>query len=123
MLSVFENGTIGLGVPPLGGVVSRVKLSEVAVVLPKVSVWLATMASVITVEAIGVPSTVRYTTVLASPVPLSASFEVMASLDDVPKVSLAVTGGAAVLTGKVSELRLALLEELEMVGTTAVPDD
>ena len=83
----------------------------------------APLASVITVEAIGVPSTVKYTTVLASPVPLSASFEVMASLDDVPKVSLAVTGGAAVLTGKVSGLRLALLEELEVVGTTAVPDD
>ena len=77
-----------------GAVVSSVKLSEAVPVLPKLSVWLATMvwapsasplgvndqapvASAVTVVAMALPSTVKCTTVLASPVPLSASFEVM----------------------------------------------
>ena len=86
--------------PPLlviattGAVVSSVKLSEAVPVLPKLSVWLATMvwapsasplgvndqapvASAVTVVAMALPSMLKCTTVLASPVPLSASFEVM----------------------------------------------
>ena len=84
-----------------GAVVSSVKLSEAVPVLPKLSVWLATMvwapsasplgvndqapvASAVTVVAMALPSMVKCTTVLASPVPLSASFEVIWPLADEP---------------------------------------
>ena len=99
------------------------------------SVWLATivctpsarplgvndhapLASVITVEAVGVPSIVKYTAVLARPVPLSASFEVMLSLGDVPalKVSFAVIGGAVVLGANLTGRLVALTVELEVVA-------
>jgi len=82
------------------------------------------LASVITVEAIGVPSIVKYTAVLARPVPLSASFEVMLSLDDVPalKVSFAVICGAVVLGGRLTGRLVALTVELEVVGAIA-PND
>ena len=77
-----------------GAVVSSVKLSEAVPVLPNVSVWLATMvcgpsasplgvndhapwALAVTVVATGLPSSVKCTTVLARPVPLSASLELM----------------------------------------------
>ena len=148
MWSVFElpvsDAAMGFGVPPLGVVVSSVKLSEAAPVLPKASVWVATMVctpsarppgvndqvppeSAITVEAIGLPSIVKCTTVLASPVPLSvASFEVMLSLN-VPvlkEASLAVTVGAVGLSGKVTGLSvLALVAAVEVVATAGALDD
>ena len=78
--------------------------------LPKASVWLATMvcapsvsplgvndhapwALAVTVVAIGVPSMVKCTTVLARPVPLSASLAVIWSVADEPvsNVSASVT--------------------------------
>ena len=88
-----------------GAVVSSVKLSDAVPVLPKLSVWLATMvwapsasplgvndqapvASAVTVVAMALPSMVKCTAVLASPVPLSASLEVMWSLAELP-VSMA----------------------------------
>src|SRR5258708_5764979 len=85
----------------------------------------APLASVITVEAVGVPSIAKYTAVLARPVPLSASFEVMLSLDDVPalKVSFAVIGGAVVLSGKVTGRLVALTVELEVVAGAIAPND
>ena len=47
MLSVLEipesDAATKFGVPPVGAVVSSVKLSEAVPVLPKLSVWLATM--------------------------------------------------------------------------------
>ena len=54
----------------------------------------------VTVVAIGLPSMVKCTTVLASPVPLSASFEVMWSLVEAPvsKVSASVSVGPVVLS-------------------------
>ena len=57
-------------------------------------------ASAVTVVAIGLPSIVKCTTVLASPVPVSASFVVILSLDDVPLsiVRLSVTVGPVVLS-------------------------
>src|SRR6185312_11870735 len=140
MLSVFElpvSAVPRFGAPPLGVVVSSVKLSEATPVLPKLSVWLATMvcapsarptgvkdhvplASAITVEAIELPSTVKFTAVLARPVPLSvALFEVIMSVD-VPllKASLAVTWGAAVFSGEVAGLSVvAVLEGVDIVGT------
>ena len=98
--------------------VSSVKLSEAVPVLPKVSVWLATMvwapsasplgvndqapvASAVTVVAMALPSMLKCTTVLASPVPVSASFEVMWSLDeaagvDGQRLGQCRTGGAQV---------------------------
>ena len=110
-------GPPGLVIATKGAVVSSVKLSEAEPVLPKLSVWLATMvwapsaspvgvndqapcALVVTVVAIGLPSMVKCTTVLASPLPLSASFEVMWSLADEPvsMVSASVTVGAVVLS-------------------------
>ena len=71
----------------------------------------APLASAITVEAIGLPSTVKFTAVLARPVPLSvALFEVMMSVDvPVLKASLAVTCGAAVFSGNVSGLSVPAL--------------
>ena len=92
------------------------KLSEAVPVLPKLSVWLATMvwapsasplgvndqapcALAVTVVAMALPSMVKCTTVLASPLPLSASFEVMWSLADEPvsMVSASLTVGTVVL--------------------------
>ena len=71
----------------------------------------APLASAITVVAIGLPSTVKFTAVLARPVPLSvALFEVMMSVDvPVLKASLAVTCGAAAFSGKVSGLSVLAL--------------
>ena len=85
--------------------------------LPNVSVWLATMvwapsesplgvndqapvASAVTVVAMALPSMLKCTTVLASPLPVSASFEVMRSLDELPvsMVRASVTAGAVVLS-------------------------
>src|SRR5205823_1308919 len=81
-------GPPALLIAMVGAVVSSVKLNEAWPVLPKLSVWLATMvwapsasplgvndqlpwALAVTVVAIGLPSIVKCTTVLASPVPLS----------------------------------------------------
>jgi hypothetical protein len=131
------------GVPPLGVVVSSVKLSEAVPVLPEASVWLATIvctpsarppgvkdhfpsASAITVVAIGLPSTVKFTAVLARPVPLSAAlFEMMMSVDGpVLRASLAVTCGAAEFSGKVAGLSVpALMAVLEGVETAGTPTD
>src|SRR5882672_12464832 len=100
------------GVLPVGATVSSVKLSEAVPVLPNVSVWLATMvcgpsaspvgvndhapwASAVAVAAIALPSIVKFTTVLARPVPLSAAFEVMLPLAD-DAASPAVTVGTLV---------------------------
>ena len=120
--------------PPLlviattGAVVSRVKVSVAVPVLPKVSVWLATMvwvpsaspvgmndqapvASAVTVVAIALPSMVKCTTVLANPVPPSASFEVMWPPVDEPvsAVRASVTVGAVVLTVKTTGLEVRTL--------------
>ena len=121
MLSVLElpvsEPATRSGVPPLGAVVSRVKVSEAEPVLPKASVWLATMvwapsasplgvndqapcALAVTVARTAVPSMVKCTSVLASPVPLSAGLEVMWSVAELPvsTARLSVTVGAAVLS-------------------------
>ena len=120
--------------PPLlviattGAVVSSVKLSEAVPVLPKASVWLATMvcapsasplgvndqapcASAVTVVAMALPSMVKCTTVLASPVPLSASLEVIWPLADEPvsMVKASVTVGAVVLRVKTTALEVRML--------------
>ena len=109
-------GPPALVIATTGAVVSSVKLSEAVPVLPKLSVWLATMvwapsasplgvndqapvASAVTVVAMALPSMVKCTTVLASPVPLSASFEVMWSLAeragiDGQRLGQGRTGGA-----------------------------
>ena len=107
----------GLVIATTGADVSSVKLSEAEPVLPKVSVWLATMvcgpsaspvgvndqaplALAVTVVAMAVPSMVKLTTVLASPVPLTASLEVMWSLAELPvsMLSASVTLGPVVLS-------------------------
>ena len=105
---------IVLLIASVGAVVSSVKLSVAVPGLPKLSVWLATMvcgpsasplgvndhapwASAVTVATIGLPSIVKCTTVLARPVPVNASFEVMRSIADDPVsiVRLSVTVGPA----------------------------
>ena len=110
-------GPPALVIAMLGAVVSSVKVSEALPVLPKLSVWLATMvcdpsasplgvnvhtpwALVVAVAVMGLPSTVKCTTALARPVPLSASLEVMWSLADEPvsNASTSVTVGAVVLS-------------------------
>ena len=104
------------------------KLSEAVPVLPKLSVWLATMvwapsasplgvndqppcALAVTVVAMALPSTVKCTTVLASPVPLSASFEVIWPVADEPVsiVRASVTVGAVVLRVKTTGLEVRML--------------
>src|SRR5258706_10209723 len=62
----------------------------------------APRASAVTVAAIGLPSIVKCTTVLARPLPVSASFEVILSLADVPVsvVKLSVNVGPMVLSVK-----------------------
>ena len=57
-------------------------------------------ALAVAVAAIGLPSTVKCTTVLARPVPLSASLAVMWSVADDPvsNAKTSVTVGALVLT-------------------------
>ena len=130
MLSLLElpvsDAAIGFGVPPLGAVVSNVKLSAAVPVLPNVSVWLATMvcgpsarpagvndhapwASAMTVVPVGAPSMIKCTTVLGRPVPLNASFDVMFPLGEeaTPKASQAVTAGA--VTAGVTIVGLASL--------------
>ena len=94
---VWLVGPPGLVIATTGAVVSSVKLSDAVPVLPKLSVWLATMvwvpsdsptgvndqppsALAVTVVAIGLPSIVKCTTVLARPVPLNASLELMRSV-------------------------------------------
>ena len=100
-----------------GAMVSSVKLSAAVPVLPKPSVWLATMVcapsanpvgvndhapwvSAVAVATIGLPSIVKCTTVLARPVPLSASLEVMWSMLEAPvsNVRISVTDGPVVLS-------------------------
>src|ERR1700744_856883 len=109
------------GALPVGAVVSSVKLSEALPMLPNASVWLATIvcvpsanplgvndqfpsASVVAVAVIAVPSTVKCTSVLARPVPLSASLEVMWSAADNPvsNVRLSVTVGPVVFSVKIT---------------------
>ena len=134
MLELPVSDASRFGVPPPGAVVSSMKLSEAAPVLPKASVWLATivctpsarplgvkdhtpLASATTVVGIGLPSTVKFTAVLARPVPLIvALFEVMISVDvPVLNASLAVTCGA---TAKVTGLsKIAVVEGVEIGGT------
>ena len=111
-----------------GAVVSSVKLSEAVPVLPKLSVWLATMvwapsasplgvndqapvASAVTVVAMALPSMVKCTTVLASPLPLSASFEVMWSLAERAGIDGQRLGHrrAVVLRLKTTALEVAVL--------------
>ena len=96
--------------------------------LPKLSVWLATMvwapsasplgvndqapvASAVTVVAMALPSMLKCTTVLASPVPLSASFEVMRSLAELPvsMLSASVSVGPVVLRLKTTAPLLPVL--------------
>src|SRR6202789_4058613 len=110
-------GPPALVIATVGAVVSRVKLSVAVPVLPKLSVWLATMvwapsasplgvndqapwALAVTVLALGVPSMVKCTTVLATPVPLSASLAVMWSVADDPvsNARLSVSVGPVVLS-------------------------
>ena len=57
-------------------------------------------ASAVTVVAMALPSMLKCTTVLASPLPLSASFEVMRSLAEVPvsMLSASVSVGPVVLS-------------------------
>jgi hypothetical protein len=131
MLSLLElpvsDAAIGFGVPPLGAVVSSMKLSAAVPVLPNVSVWLAAMvcgpsarpvgvndhapwASAVTVVAIGAPSIIKCTTVLGRPVPLNASFDVTLPLGEeaAPKANQAVTAGAVTgvtIVGLVSAAR------------------
>ena len=66
----------------------------------------AVAQSAVTVVAMALPSMVKCTTVLASPVPLSASFEVMWSLDEVPvsMLSASVRSAPVVLSVKVTAL-------------------
>ena len=110
-------GPPGLVIATLGALVSSVKVSVALPMLPKLSVWLATMVCepsasplgvndqfpwplAVAVVAIGLPSIVKCTTVLARPVPLSASLEVIWSLfeDPVSNASISVTVGAVVLS-------------------------
>ena len=98
-----------------GGVVSSVKVSEAEPVLPAELISLATMVCdpsnkplgvnvqlplllAVAVLAIALPSTVKCTTALGSPEPVSASFDVILSEDDEPVslTKLAVTCGAGV---------------------------
>src|ERR1700682_4101012 len=111
-----------------GAVVSSVKVSDAVPVLPNVSVWLATMvcapsarplgvndhapwAVAVTVLAIGLPSIVKCTTVLARPVPVSASLEVMRSVLEAPvsNARLSVTVGAVVLSVKTTGVLVPVL--------------
>ena len=68
----------------------------------------APVASAVTVVAVALPSMVKCTTVLANPVPLSASFEVMWPPVDEPvsAVRASVTVGAVVLTVKTTGLEV-----------------
>ena len=121
-----------------GAVVSSVKLSEAVPVLPKLSVWLATMvwapsasplgvndqapvASAVTVVAMALPSMVKCTAVLASPVPLSASLEVMWSLDDEPvsMASASVRVGPVVLKLKTTALELPVLPAASLTAAVS----
>ena len=58
MLSLLElpvsDAAIGFGVPPLGAVVSNMKLSEAVPVLPRASVWLATIVCAPSARPVGV---------------------------------------------------------------------
>src|SRR5882762_5921010 len=111
-----------------GAVVSSVNVSDAVPVLPNVSVWLATMvctpsasplgvndhapwALAVTVVAIGVPSIVKCTTVLARPLPVSASLEVMPSVLEAPvsNARLSLTVGAVVLSVKTTGVLVPVL--------------
>ena len=63
----------------------------------------------VTVVAMALPSMVKCTTVLASPLPLSASFEVMRSLAELPvsMVRASVSVGPVVLRLKTTALAAA----------------
>ena len=97
--------------------VSRVKFNDAEPVLPKLSVWLATMvcaplasplgvndqapcASEVTVVALTTPSMVNCTSVLASPVPVSAGLVVTWSVAEEPvsETRASVTVGPVVLS-------------------------
>src|ERR1700761_4731955 len=133
MSSVCEapesEAAVKTGALPVGAVVSSVKLSEAVPMLPNASVWLATTvcvpsasplgvndqfpsASVVAVAVIAVPSTVKCTALLAKPVPLNASLEVMWSAADKPvsNVRLSVTVGpvSATVTVRLAAVWLPL---------------
>ena len=81
------------------------------------------LASAVTVVAIGLPSTVKFTAVLARPVPLSvALFEVMKSVDaPVLEASLAVTCGAVAFRRRTTGLSvITVLEAVETARTITV---
>ena len=137
MLSVLSAGTTttGLGVPPLGAVVSSMKLSEAVPVLPKVSVWLATMVCTPSARPLGVndhaPLGVSHHRGgdwgavdremhrgIGKASPAQRMFEVMLSLDEVPALKAASRSPAEPWCLRQSDRAVgAYGGELEVVAT------